>query len=306
MNGNKTALDVAPHGCFSEPTDDDSVNSLEVGARAVSSTIDLKVDVHRKNSSESSEELSLKPVIEDEANAANETEESGLLHERRITTPELRRSPFRSKKPQKHRGKKLMLKNEEKITSIDDGDFKLLQNFRSKPMQLNSNKLWLKNEEGITSIDDGDFALSQSDCHIAKLRKDSIEDLSEEYKMSQSDCHISKSRQEGEEKHEKGEMDADLSPGMQMLSKDKELIKKRHQNGFSRNLSCESQGDKNSLGIDKNGSFDIGNLAANGSCGVLTLNQSDKEQIKNTGSLELPLKDTDATSSLEKGNSTEL
>lgn len=264
MNGRKTTPDVPPQGSFNEPTDDDSINSLEVGARAVSSTIDLKVDVHRKNSSESSEELSLKPVIEDEANI-NEAENSGLLKETRIKTPDTANPNFRCK-------------------------------------QLNSNKLRLKNDEGITSIEDGDFALSQSDCHIAKLRKDSIDDISEEYKMSQSDCHISKLRQMGDEKHEKAENQSDLSPINQNHLKGKEGGKKRYRSGLSRNLSSQSQGDKSLLGINKNGSFEMGNLTANGSCGVLPLNNNsnNKEQIKNTGSLELPLKDTEGTSS-EKG-----
>ncbi|KAG8233452.1 hypothetical protein J437_LFUL010563 [Ladona fulva] len=65
---------IEPHAC----TDGDSIGSSEYVAmnraaqstvdevvfKTASSTIDLKVDVHRKNSSESSEEVTLRPVIE--------------------------------------------------------------------------------------------------------------------------------------------------------------------------------------------------------------------------------------------------
>ncbi|XP_067011369.2 pecanex-like protein 1 isoform X2 [Anabrus simplex] len=77
----KRPSETPPVGCSSrnsyvEPqvgTDVDSINSSEypnrgsiedMSFKAGSSTIDLKVDVHRKNSSESSEEVALRPVVE--------------------------------------------------------------------------------------------------------------------------------------------------------------------------------------------------------------------------------------------------
>lgn len=261
--------DMPSHTSFQEVTDDDSINSSDTLGRPISSTIDLKVDVHHKNSSESSEDLSLKPVIEDEAvagvaaTADDESEQCGLLKE--MKTPDLSAT-----------------------------------NFRSKHNQLNSNKHRLINEEGTSGIQDADLILSLSDCHIAKLRNDSMDDLSEEYKISQSECHISKFFRNDKE-NAMPESHKHMPSGIKKFhSKNKDHNRKKYRKGFSRHLGADTQNEKNSVVSEKSDCFEIGNLASNGSCGLLTLSQNNKEQLMNTGSLELPLKDTDC-SNLEKG-----
>lgn len=264
LSGSKTA-DVVYNSSFNEPTDDDSIISLEVGARAASSTIDFKVDVHRKNSSESSEELSFNPSGTDAVNSKKETEEVSSLKESVAKTPEIKCK------------------------------------LRRKHNHLKNNKLRLKIEERIAGIDGDDFILSQSDCHIAKLRKGSLEELSGEYKMSQSDCHISNLSQKSVEK--------DVAQSSCVQSTDTpnhysgKIVTNKKTRMFGEQSSCELKSDQKLTITEKNKSFDMGNLTCNGSCGILTLNQSsNKDLIKNTGSLELPLKDIESKQSADKGN----
>lgn len=64
---------------------------------------------------------------------------------------------------------------------------------------------------------------------------------------------------------------------------------------MTRNLSVDSQ-----AGDSENAVFDLG-ITANGSCGTLPQGPVNVEQMKNTGSLELPLKDPSDIPASEKG-----
>ncbi|KAK6621304.1 hypothetical protein RUM43_011610 [Polyplax serrata] len=259
---NETGCD----GSFNEQSDEDSIMSIDEGARAASSTIDLKVDVHRKNSSEGSEELSLNLVGEVGGNCTNEikADESG----------------------EKSQG------------NTQEREF---CNLRCKHNKLRSNKCRLKTEIRITGYDGDDFILSQSDCYIAKQRKKSLNELSREYKMSRSECHISNFGEGLNIRNDVKSIEDSTCASEQSHFSGRGTCMGHCTGMFCSHLDADNEDEQNISSIEKNRLFNLCNLVSNGSCGILSTNQNTEKDVINTGSLDLPLKDSGSKTGIDKG-----
>lgn len=242
--------------------------SIDEGARAASSIIDLKVDVHRKNSSEGSEELSLNLVGEVGGNCTNETkaDESG----------------------EKSQG------------NTQEREF---CNLRCKHNKLRSNKCRLKTEIRITGYDGDDFILSQSDCYIAKQRKKSLNELSREYKMSRSECHISNFGEGLNIRNDVKSIEDSTCASEQSHFSGRGTCMGHCTGMFCSHLDADNEDEQNISSIEKNRLFNLCNLVSNGSCGILSTNQNTEKDVINTGSLDLPLKDSGSKTGIDKGKS---